>query len=109
MWRRRAKTLGLDTERGIELAREILKRNQPGQLDDGVIVEMTPQSREVLRRGLAIRKGDRFRVRQRRLLPFVEKTARLKSIQLGEPGGIIPALQHQRRINVDTEVAPVDL
>jgi hypothetical protein len=43
LWRYSAKSLGCDPERCIELTREVLKRNERSELDNGIFVEMRSQ------------------------------------------------------------------
>jgi hypothetical protein len=77
LWCRRAETLRRDPERCIELAREVLKRDERSQLDNCVVVEMLPERNEVFRRRASIRVGDGFRVAKRRLLGRRETFTRL--------------------------------
>jgi len=67
-----AESLRWNAERGVELARKVLKRDEGGQLDDGVLVEMPfqPGHKRLVR--LAARAGHRLGVGERRFLPLTE-------------------------------------
>src|SRR3972149_10818178 len=68
-----AKALRRDAERGVELARHVLIRDQRGEIDDRVVAEMLPQPGN--QRGIAVPVAVRHRlgIMQCRFFAFVEQ------------------------------------
>src|SRR3990172_3370011 len=103
-----AEPLRLDPQRHVELAAEILERDDCGQLDDLRLVEVGPEPREELVAHALRRDGHGLRVLERRALHLREAATLPPRRHLADLVLVRPRLHPPGCVDVDSEGAAVD-
>jgi hypothetical protein len=98
-----AKAPRRNRQRGVELARQVLERDQRRQLDHGLLVEVRAQPCAARVAHPLARIGRRLGIGERRRLALGKERGGLESFERGELLGRYLALERRRRVEIDAE------